>query len=204
MSLIKICGLFRKEDIEFANIVKPDFVGFVFAPSKRQIDIEKALNFRKLLDKNIKVVGVFVNSEISEIELLYEQKIIDIVQLHGDENQDYIDNIKQFNLPVIKAIRVGKTLPTNEIKGFNSDFLLFDTLSSKARGGLGVAFDWSLLNGLKRDFFLAGGVNCENIDSALKLNPYVIDISSGVEKNGIKNLQLMMEITDKIRASKTK
>lgn len=202
MSLIKICGLFRQEDIEFANIVKPDFVGFVFAPSKRQIDFDKASSFRKLLDKNIKVVGVFVNSEISEIKLLCEKKIIDIVQLHGDENQYYIDKIKQFNLPIIKAIRVGKTLLHDEINRCNSDFLLFDTFSPKVRGGLGVAFDWSLLNEIHRDFFLAGGINLDNIDSALKLKPYAIDISSGVEKNGVKNLELMMKITDKIRAYK--
>lgn len=202
MSLIKICGLCRTEDIAFANSVKPDFVGFVFAPSKRQINFEQALNFRKLLNKSIKVVGVFVNCDISDIKRIHEQKIIDIVQLHGDENNDYIAKIKEFNLSVIKAIPVGKTLPTDEIMGYNSDFLLFDKLSSKARGGLGEAFDWSLVKDTKHDYFLAGGINLDNLDDALKLNPYAIDISSGVEKNGVKNLELMVEIVRKIRENK--
>lgn len=183
--LIKICGLKRLEDIEYANILKPDFIGFVFASSKRKIDIDLAIKLRNKLNKDIKVVGVFRNDDIELIKEVVKNNIIDLIQLHGNEDDSYILKIKEFtNLPIIKAYRDSKY----------SDYSLFDNDDP----GKGIVFDWNSIN-TKKPFFLAGGININNIDAALKINPYCIDVSSGVEENGFKNFDKMKELIKKVR-----
>ena len=183
--LIKICGLKRLEDIEYANILKPDFIGFVFASSKRKIDIDLAIKLRNKLNKDIKVVGVFRNDDIELIKEVVKNNIIDLIQLHGDEDDSYILKIKEFtDLKIIKAYR----------DSIYSDYSLFDNEDP----GKGIVFDWNKIN-TNKPFFLAGGINIENIDKALMVNPYCIDVSSGAETDGLKDFRKMEELIKRCR-----
>lgn len=192
---IKICGLSREEDIIFVNELKPDFIGFVFAPSKREIDITKAYKLKKILIDSIKVVGVFVNSPKERIRDIIKEGIIDIIQLHGKENEYYINELKNLcNTTIIKALRVQNMQDINI--DTIADYILYDS-----SGGSGLCFDWSLLSQYHKDkpYFLAGGINESNISQAIKLNPYAIDVSSGVETKGIKDFNKMAYIIRTIR-----
>jgi phosphoribosylanthranilate isomerase len=182
---IKICGLFREQDIEFANEAKPDFVGFVFAKSHRQISPETAALYKKRLNSQITTVGVFVNAEIPSIIQVYNSGIINIAQLHGSESEDYINMLKKnCDVPVIKAVNI------ESVKPANADYLLFDN----GKGGTGKAFDWNLIPKCDKEFFLAGGININNIREAMKLNPYCIDLSSGAEnEKGEKDREKIIE-----------
>ena len=199
---IKTCGLFREEDINYANELKPDYIGFVFAESKRKVGVEKAYNLKNKLDKEIKSVGVFVNDNLDFILNLIKDKIIDIIQLHGNEDNDFLDNLKtKTNAKIIKFIPVEN--PESVLNSLNviSDFILLDNL----KGGAGKTFNWNYLkeafesnNNLKKIFnekyFLAGGLNKENIGEALKFNPYCVDLSGGLETDGIKDYEKMKYI----------
>lgn len=183
--LIKICGLRRLKDIEYANMLKPDFIGFVFAKSKRQININDALILKEKLDKRIKAVGVFRNDDISLIKEATKNNVIDIIQLHGDEDDNYIKEIKKFtNLPIIKAYRDSDLC----------EFSLFDNINP----GNGEIFDWKIIK-TNKPFFLAGGININNIDLALRINPYCIDVSSGAETDGYKDYNKMQELIKRCR-----
>ena len=195
---VKICGLSRLEDIDAANRALPDYIGFVFAPSRRRIDEVTAIKLKERLSSRIKVVGVFVNQDIEVIANLYVRGVIDIVQLHGDEDEDYIDSLKdRYDCPVIKAVGVGEVLPPLPVK---ADYLLFDTLSQQ-RGGTGVAFDWGLLRGYTGlPYFLAGGLNFQNvIETIFTICPYCVDVSSGVETNGLKDADKIYEFVHSVR-----
>ncbi|MCL2086354.1 MAG: phosphoribosylanthranilate isomerase [Oscillospiraceae bacterium] len=176
MTKIKICGLTRVEDIEAVNIEKPDYIGFVFAESVRKITPDKALKLRRLLNPDIVPVGVFVNEMIETILSILKAGAIDVVQLHGAENDDYILKLKSLsNKPIIKAYG-----------NVNSpaDYLLFDSITP----GSGQTFDWNSIEQTGREFFLAGGLNPENVAEAIaKTSPFAVDVSSGVETNGLKN-----------------
>ena len=186
---IKICGLKRDEDIEYINKYPPDFIGFVFTESKRRISREKACHLRRLIKADVQVVGVFADNEISMIKDLYNEKIIDIAQLHGSESDKYIEKLKmETNIKIIKAVRFGVDDYITYSKYDKADFLLFDN----SCGGTGKAFDWSQIKKTDKPFFLAGGVNIYNFEEASLYNPYCIDISSGAETCGVKD-------ADKIR-----
>jgi len=199
MSKIKICGLKRKEDVEYVNLAKPDYAGFVFAGIKRKIDFQTAANFRSLLNKNINSVGVFVNEPIENIISLCKDKTIDIIQLHGDENEQYIDALRQkVDNKIIKSVKIQFTINNLQLT-INSkvNFLLFDSGM-----GSGETFDWGLIKGYDKPFFLAGGLNKDNIAKALKtLKPYCVDLSSGVETNGLKDFEKIMEIMRIVRGT---
>lgn len=183
---IKICGLFRACDIEYVNEIKPDYIGFVFAKSKRQVPLEHAKFLKSRLDPQIKAVGVFVDAELSFIEQVLHEGIIDMVQLHGTETEEYIERI---NAPVIKAIRLGDPIPQN------ADYLLFDG----PEAGSGTPFDWSLLPQTDKPFFLAGGIKLENLTQAMQLQPFAIDVSSGVETDGLKDRDKIEKIVRSVR-----
>jgi tryptophan synthase beta chain len=208
MTKIKICGIKSLEDVKRVNEAQPDYIGFVFAKSKRHIDYELACNLKSKLDKNIQAVGVFVNEEMNFIKKLCEENIIDIIQLHGDEDADYILELKKFvDKPIIKAIRL-KT-EKNEInlmtEAFenNVDYFLFDTHKQFEYGGTGEKFDWNIIKGYAKSFFLAGGLDKFNIVEAIRLvNPYCVDVSSGVETNGIKDKNKVIEIVNLVRGVK--
>jgi phosphoribosylanthranilate isomerase len=200
MSRIKICGLSRIEDISAVNCALPDYVGFVFAPSRRQIDERTAAMLKERLDKLIKAVGVFVNQDIETVASLYQNGVIDLVQLHGDEDADYIARLKgQCGCSVIKAIGVADALPPLPE---NADYYLFDTLSSR-RGGTGKVFDWNVLRNYSGPpYFLAGGLTIANIPDAIQtLAPFCIDVSSGAETDGKKDADKIYQIVSLMKAA---
>ena len=188
---IKFCGLFREEDIEYVNKLNPDYIGFVFAKSKRQITKEKAIGLKNKLKSNIKVVGVFVDEDIEKIIDLLSNGVIDIAQLHGNEREEDINNIKnKSKKQVIKAIRVTTSEDIESWKNSCADFLLLDNGQ-----GTGKTFDWNNIKNLNRPFFLAGGLSIDNIKEAIeKVSPMAIDISSGIESNGVKDYEKMKEV----------
>lgn len=199
---IKTCGLFREEDIDYANELKPDYIGFVFAESKRKVGLEKAYNLKNKLDKEIKSVGVFVNDNLDFILNLIREKIIDIIQLHGNEDNDFLDNLKtKTNAKIIKFIPVENADSILNSLNILSDFILLDNL----KGGVGKTFNWNYLKEafelnkkfievFNKKYFLAGGLNKENINEALKFNPYCVDLSGGLETDGIKDFEKMKYI----------
>ncbi|MGV8906444.1 MAG: phosphoribosylanthranilate isomerase [Acetobacterium sp.] len=198
MTKIKICGLFRLEDIDAVNSAKPDYIGLVFAESRRQVDFETAKRLKSALNKEIKAVGVFVNQPVEEIMALANARIIDVIQLHGDEDEEYISKLRvAVSLPIIKAMRIRKK---SDVKKITADFALFDTYDKNQYGGSGRSFNWDLLQGYEGNFFLAGGLQNDNIEAAIKtVKPYCVDISSGVETNGIKDHKKIHEIVEKVR-----
>ena len=220
MSRIKICGLTRPEDIESVNCALPDYVGFVFAPSRRRVDIKTAKYLKSLLDPRITAVGVFVNQDPGLIADLIAAGVVDIAQLHGEEDGAYIlDLKKRCGRPVIKTFGIGEpqgltvnltslharpARPTslNASTASPADYVLFDTLSMQ-RGGSGATFDWRLLLDYSGPpYFLAGGLTAENIPEALSLlNPFCIDVSSGAETNGLKDRAKINAIVSLARRS---
>ena len=197
MTKIKRCGLSRKEDIECANELKPDYIGFVFyKPSKRYVDRDKALNLKSILDPTIKTVGVFVDEDIDFVASLLKDEIIDIAQLHGNEDEQYIKDLKQISgKPVIKAIRISSADDIITANDSPADYILLDS----GMGG-GKVFDWGLLKDIKRDYFLAGGLTLDNVSNALEtLKPYALDVSSGIETEGIKDTEKMIKFVKIVR-----
>ena len=200
MVKVKICGLRRKEDIEYANELKPDYVGFVFAKSKRQIEVEQALDLISLLDKEIKTVGVFVNEPVENALKIAQTLNLDVLQFHGDETQDYIDNFKNFT--VWKAIRIKDKEDLEKTKQFKVNSFVFDTLTKNEYGGTGKTFNWEVLKGFELNvpIILAGGLNENNVEEAIKIvDPYAVDVSSGVETEGYKDFKKMKSFIEKVR-----
>ena len=198
MTKVKICGLSRVEDIDAVNSALPDYIGFVFAQSSRRIDEATAMMLKERLDLQIKSVGVFVNEDAENVAALCNCGVIDFAQLHGDEDEDYIARLKdRCGCPVIKAIGIGDELMTYPC---NADYLLFDTLSHK-RGGSGAAFNWSLLAGFSgKPFFIAGGLSAHNVSEVIiTLAPFGVDVSSGVETNGKKDVEKIYEFISIVR-----
>ena len=178
MAKIKICGLKRAEDIEYVNEFKPDYIGFILSPGfKRSIDRETAKMLKSLLSKDINAVGVFVNDSLENIDYFLKNGIIDTVQLHGDETPNFCESV---NAPVIKYFSP-KTF--DKVNKYDTDYFLFDSGT-----GTGKEFDWSNILKTDKPFFLAGGINKDNISRAIvTVKPYCIDLSSAVETNGVKD-----------------
>lgn len=196
MVKIKICGLKRFEDIEMVNRYKPDYIGFVFADTKRKVSHELALKLKEELDCDIISVGVFVDAPIDEVLELYENGTIEIAQLHGMESEQYINDLKEKTnnkLKIINAIEMSEDINLLHFDSSNADYLLLD--SGK---GSGKTFDWKLIRkDLKKEFFLAGGLNKDNILQAInEFNPYAVDLSSSLEVNGFKDEDKIKEIME--------
>ncbi len=199
MTRIKICGLFRDCDIDYVNEAAPDYIGFVFAESRRRISAEKAAEMRKRLAPSIIPVGVFADAPQDEVIRLFREGVIEIAQLHGNEDEDYIRKLKQgCGVPVIKAMQVKKSGDIESFKNASADYLLLDS----GAGGTGKTFDWTLIAGMEKPFFLAGGVNLENLDAALKLSPCAVDISSGAETDGVKDREKILRLVHRVRGIK--
>lgn len=196
---IKICGLFREEDIRSANTVRPDYIGFVFAESRRRISPAQAQRFRKLLHPAVRAVGVFADAPSDEIIRSLDKGIIDMVQLHGNEGREDIRRIQEATgKKVIKAVKVYSRADVECQLDSPADYLLFDSGQ-----GTGQTFAWDIVEdiGIKRDFFLAGGISAENIEEACqRVRPYCIDVSSGAEVNGLKDRERMHSLTRALRA----
>ena len=198
MVKIKICGIKRLEDIEIVNRYKPDYIGFVFADSKRKVSHDLAKELRNNLNSDIIPVGVFVDSPQEEILKLFDEGIIEIAQLHGSESEQYILDLKKKTdgeLKIINAIEMTQEVDLLEYNDSNSDYLLLD--SGK---GSGKTFDWSLIRkDIKKEFFLAGGLNSKNVTQAIdEFNPYAIDLSSSLETDGFKDENKIKEIMEVI------
>jgi phosphoribosylanthranilate isomerase len=201
MTKIKICGLTRLGDIEAVNEAMPDFIGFIFAESRRKVTTEQAAEMKKHLDTRVKSVGVFVNAELSEIERIACAGIVDLIQLHGDEDAEYITEVRhRTGLPVIKAVRVQSPAQVLRAQALPCDYLLLDTFDKNAYGGTGKTFDYALIPKLGKPFFLAGGLKARNIAEALAIRPYGVDISGGVETDGVKDAGKIREIVRVVRS----
>ena len=199
MPKIKICVIKRLEDIGIVNKYKPDYIGFVFAESKRKVTRDLAYRLKQDLDADIIAVGVFVDSPVEEIVELFEAGIIEMAQLHGSESEQYIQNLKQRTddeLKIINAIEISKETDLSKFDNSQSDYLLFD--SGK---GSGKTFDWNLIKkDIKKEFFLAGGLSSSNVMEAIEqFNPYAIDLSSSLETDGVKDENKIKEIMELIR-----
>lgn len=193
MAKIKICGLKRKEDISFVNELKPDYIGFILSNGyKRSIDMEILRNLRDRLSKDIKTVGVFVDEDIEIVNMLIKMNLIDIVQLHGSETVRYI---KQIDAPVIKMLRPDDFDKISEFEPY-VDYFLFDS-----GAGSGKTFDWGMIVKTQKPFFLAGGLDENNLEKAIKeINPYCVDLSSAVETDEVKDYDKMKTIIDIVRS----
>lgn len=213
MAKIKICGLKREEDVGYVNHCRPDYAGFVFAGEKRRITPETAAALKKKLDPEIKAVGVFVNAKPDLVEGLCRDGVIDLVQLHGEEDLDYIHKLRQkTRKKIIRAIRVRSEETILEAAGLPVDYLLLDTYREGTHGGSGAVFDWDMVvrarDRLARsgrrmpDYFLAGGLDAGNLEEAIRrLQPYAVDISSGVETAGYKDEAKIRQVLRIVRAA---
>lgn len=197
MTKIKLCGLTRPCDIEYVNELLPEYIGFVFAPkSRRYISPEKAEVLREHLDDRITPVGVFVDEKIEVIADLIKRKIIDIVQLHGNESEQYIEDLRRvIDCPVIKAFRIESEADIVSANNSSADYVLLDS-----GGGTGKVFDHSLLKDIARPYFLAGGLTPENVETAVKqLNSFAVDVSSSLETDGFKDKIKMTAFVNAVR-----
>lgn len=205
MIKVKLCGLRRISDAEAASEIKPDYAGFVFAPKRRRyISPVEALQLKQNLHPSIKACGVFVNEDPELIREIAGKGIIDIIQLHGEEDEAYIRALRRItNLPLIKAFSVTDAGDIKTACCSSADMILLDA----GKGGSGSSFDRALLNGIKRPYFLAGGLDPDNVasvlislkDAGIPL-PYAVDVSSGTETDGQKDNYKMRAFTENVRA----
>ena len=197
MTGIKLCGLSRPCDIEAANALLPEYIGFVFAEkSRRRVTFEQAAELKKLLDPGIKAVGVFVNERPETVAQLLNADIIDLAQLHGDEDGEYIKRLRALSpKPIIRAFRISGAEDLLYAAGSSADYVLLDS-----GAGTGTAFDWNIIRNIDRPYFLAGGLDPKNVGKAVRtLHPYAVDVSSGIETGGLKDRGKMAEFTAAVR-----
>ena len=197
MTRIKLCGLSRPCDIQTANELMPEYIGFVFAPkSKRYIDPQKAAGLKELLSSDIQAVGVFVDEAPDTVAALLNSGVIDIAQLHGGEDEAYIQRLRQrTDKPIIKAFQIKSRHDLAEAKACTADHILLDS-----GAGTGNVFDWSILQDVKRPYFLAGGLSPDNVGDAVRLlHPYAVDVSSGIETDGCKDKEKAVAFIDAVR-----
>jgi phosphoribosylanthranilate isomerase len=202
LTKIKLCGMMREEDIKAANKAKPDYIGFIFADFDRHyLTREKAADLKKLLDPSILAVGAFVDAPVEMVIERLNSGLIDVAQLHGKEDHAYVQKVKEeTGKTVLKSMGVTGPESIAEIVQSNADFILLDTPG----GCTGKQFDWSLLTNINRPFFLAGGLNEENVQEAVKkFHPYAVDISSGAETNKQKDPEKMKRLVQLVRGTDT-
>ena len=208
---VKMCGISKVETIPAVVEAKPDYMGLVFAPSKRQVTVEQAKILIEELHKQcinhydtkvVKTVGVFVNETLDNLVRIADTANLDAVQLHGDEDEAFIQSLKErTNVEVWKAIQIRTAADTEKWIDSSADMLLFDAYHKDERGGTGEVFDWSSLDAFERPFMLAGGIDCTNVARAIRtVRPYGIDISSGIETNGVKDDEKITAFTKIVKS----
>ena len=198
MTRIKLCGLTRPCDIETANALLPEYIGFVFAEkSRRRVTDQEAKALRAGLDPAVQAVGVFVREQTERVAALLNEGVIDLAQLHGGEDESYLARLRELtDRPLIQAFRVETEEDLRRAEASTADYILLD----HGAGGTGAAFDWSLLRGFERPYFLAGGLGPENAAEAVKaLHPFAVDVSSGIETDGVKDRRKMREFVEAVR-----
>lgn len=197
MTKIKICGLRREQDIRYANELMPDYIGFVFLKGKRRyVTFEEAARLRSFLDPAIPAVGVFVNEPAENVIRLLQAGTIQIAQLHGQEDEAYIEELRRAgDHCIIRAFAVRSSEDIHRAFAFPADYPLLDNGK-----GTGETFDWSLFQEQEKPFFLAGGLSPENVKEAIEcFHPYAVDVSSGVETDGFKDYEKMKAFMDAVR-----
>ena len=215
---VKLCGISKVETIPAVLEARPDYMGLVFAPSKRQVTVDLAKILVEELhrgyakkygsdtehDKNdtIKTVGVFVNETVDNLVTIANEANLDAVQLHGDEDEAFIQSLKErTNVEVWKAVQIRSAADVEEWIDSSADMLLFDAYHKDERGGTGEVFDWSSLDAFERPFMLAGGIDSTNVARAIRtVRPYGIDISSGIETNGVKDDEKITAFTKIVKS----
>lgn len=208
---VKMCGISKVETIPAIVDAKPDYMGLVFAPSKRQVTVEQAKILIEELHKQcinhydikvVKTVGVFVNETLDNLVRIADTANLDVVQLHGDEDETFIQSLKErTNVEVWKAIQIRTAADTEKWIDSSVDMLLFDAYHKDERGGTGEVFDWSSLDAFERPFMLAGGIDSTNVARAIRtVRPYGIDISSGIETNGVKDDEKITAFTKIVKS----
>lgn len=201
MTKIKICGLTRLADIEVANRFLPDYIGFVFAESRRRVTPDQAKILKAKLDPKIRAAGVFVNADPGVAAGLFRAGVIDVIQLHGQESEEDIINLKELTwgqAQIIKAVSVTGPHSLAPWLDTAADYLLLD----HGKGGTGQSFDYHLIDWeqLSRPFFLAGGISPENAVRAIKMcRPFAVDVSSGVETKGLKDAEKIARLIRRVR-----
>ena len=214
---VKMCGISKVETIPAVVEAKPDYMGLVFAPSKRQVTVDQAKILVEELhrgyaqkygsdtehDKNdtIKTVGVFVNETVDNLVIIANEANLDAVQLHGDEDETFIQSLKErTNVEVWKAVQIRSAADVEKWIDSSADMLLFDAYHKDERGGTGEVFDWSSLDAFERPFMLAGGIDSTNVARAIRtVRPYGIDTSSGIETNGVKDDEKITAFTNIVK-----
>lgn len=203
---IKMCGLKRPEDIVYANECLPDYIGFVFAESRRKVSAQEAEKLGRQLDPDIRKVGVFVNEPVRQLISISDEAGLDILQLHGDEGKEYIKEVrKKTGKEIWKAVRVRTAKDIREAEELTADKLLLDSFSEDSYGGTGKIMDFSVLEqtDIRMPYFIAGGLTVDNLSEIIeKTGPYGIDISSGIETGGIKNREKMLQVIKCVRGGK--
>lgn len=200
MTKMKFCGLIGESDIDAANELRPEYVGFVFAPkSRRYVTPERAAELKRQLAAGIKAVGVFVNDDLYHVAELLNRGIIDIAQLHGSEDEEYIGHLRQLTgKSIIRAYRIKTAEDIAEAEKCTADHVLLDS-----GAGTGEVFDWKLIKNMKRPYFLAGGLSPDNVENAVEqLSPYAVDVSSGIETDGVKDKAKMAAFAAAVRGEK--
>lgn len=198
LTQIKLCGLSRQKDIEAANSLKPEYIGFVFAEkSSRYISPAQAKVLKAQLAPEIQAVGVFVREAPETVAEFLNSGVIDIAQLHGGESEEYLARLRTLTgRPVIQAFRIENAQDVRNAQNSTADYILLDS----GAGGTGTAFDWGLIRTITRPYFLAGGLGVENIKNAIQsLHPYAVDVSSGIETDGVKDHIKMKQFVDAVR-----
>ncbi|AXI07929.1 phosphoribosylanthranilate isomerase [Oceanobacillus zhaokaii] len=202
--LVKICGISTKEAAEAVLASGADFIGFVFAESKRRISPEAASDIVRLVPSSVKKVGVFVNETVDNMIAIAELVGLDYIQLHGEEPAEVA---KSLPYKVIKAFSITKE-NVSSIKSYPCDYYLLDSPKAEYHGGNGITFDWRMIEQLSiptQKILLAGGLNADNITEAIRLaHPAGVDVSSGVETNGIKDNKKIKQFITIAKGYKTK
>lgn len=197
---IKLCGLRRPSDIEAANELRPDYIGFVFAKkSTRYVSPEQAASLKKLLHPDILAVGVFVNEMAETVAHLLSSGVIDMAQLHGGEDKAYMEALRRMTTrPLIKAFSVKGEEDIRSACGSTAELVLLDA----GEGGTGTAFDRTLLQNMNRPYLLAGGLDASTVGEAVKRwRPYGVDVSSGIETDGFKDAEKMRAFVESVRSN---
>ena len=198
MTRIKLCGMMNAADIECANTLMPDYIGFVFySKSRRYVEKAAAKELRKNLKDGIKAVGVFVDEKPETAAGYAEEGIIDIIQLHGHEDTTYIEELRKLtDKPLIQAFRIDSANSLKAAAKSGADHILLDS-----GAGTGETFDWSLLKKTDRPYFLAGGLTPDNVGEAVRrLDPFAVDVSSGIETAGKKDHEKMKAFMEAVRS----
>ena len=197
MTKVKFCGLCRPEDIAAANRQQPDYIGFVFAAASRHgISPDTAAALRAQLAPGIAAVGVFVDAEPFAVATLLQRGVIDMAQLHGHEDAAYIARLRALSpQPILQAFRIRTESDVQRANASSADWVLLD-----AGAGQGERFDWQLLSGVMRPYFLAGGLSPDNVaDAIAQWHPWAVDVSSGIERDGLKDEMKMIRFMEQIR-----